>query len=112
MTVQGQYRRYVLFRGIVNEFEDEFNEIDLPELDSRAYSLKQSLDRIQPNRDTSLEVDYLGITGDVELIFNFKTTWMDRESDLVEYLDDVGEEIENGLNLIITEREILGIREM
>jgi hypothetical protein len=101
-----------MFRGIVNEFEDEFNEVDLPELDSQAFGLKETLDAIQPNRDTQLDVDYLGITGDIELIFNFKTNWMDRDSDLGDYLDDVESEIENGMNLVISDREILGIREL
>ena len=112
MAVSGQYRRYVLFRGLVNDFDDEFNDLDLAELDARAYNSQETLNRIQPNRDPQLEVDYLGVAGHVELIFNFKTTWMDRESDVADYLDDVQTEVENELDLLISEVETLGIKEI
>ena len=107
----GSAKRYVLFRGLVNDFDDDFNEIDLSEMDTRAFGMRDTLNALQPNRDPNLEVDYLGITGDIELIFNFTTTWMDRESDLADYLDDVESEIENEMDLLINEREHLGIRE-
>jgi len=112
MAVQNEYRRYVLFRGIVNDFDDEYNEVDLAELDARAYNMRSTINHIEPNRDPHLEVDYLGISGNIELIFNFRTTWMDRQSDLADYLDDVQSEIENEMDLLITDREMLGVREM
>lgn len=112
IATRGKYRRYVLLRGIVNDFDDEYTDIDLAEMDTRAYGMRQTLDKIQPNRDPQLEVDYLGITGDIEMIYNFKTTWMDREGDLYDYLDDVQSEIESEMEVLITERQMLGTKEI
>lgn len=102
----------VMFRGILNNFDeddDDDDEIDIGELDARATGLITELNRIQPYRFPRLQTDYLGNNGDAELIFKFRITWMDRTSDLENYLDDVQSTIENGLDILIHERESLGI---
>jgi len=101
---------HVLFRGIITDFEedDDDDEIDLGYLDSKAHELQDELNRIQPYRFPSLQMDYLGITGDIELIFKFRITWMDRQADIDDYLDEVEVIVENGMNALLNEREILG----
>ena len=106
-----RYRYYALFRGLLNDYDEYESDIDMGELDSQAYSLQSDLDRLQPYRDPKLNVDYLGITGEVEMLFNFKITWMDRDSDIEIFLDDVQEVIENSMDLLITERQGLGFRQ-
>ncbi len=104
-----QSRLHVLYRGLLNEFdEDEDEELDFGELDVKTYNLQSELNRLQPNRDPRLETDYLGISGDVELLFNCRISWMDRDADVEDYLDNVQESIENELDMIISEREYLG----
>jgi hypothetical protein len=100
----------VLYRGLLNEIEDdeEDEEVELGELDANAYDLRNELNLIQPNRDPKLTVDYLGIDGNVEMLFNYRITWIDRDSDIQDYLDEVQEIIENGMDMIISEREFLG----
>jgi hypothetical protein len=108
-----QYRLYILFRGILNIYnqDNDEDELEFGEIDAKAFDLASEINRIQPNRDPRLELDYLGDSGHLELIFNFRTTWMDRESDVEDYLDDVQEVVENGMDMIITEREMLGTRQ-
>ncbi len=96
-----------MFRGIVND-SDNNEDIDFSELDNRAFTLQSEINKIEPNRNPQLELDYLGINNDFELIFSFNTTWMDRSADIEEYLDKVQDEIENGMDVIVTEREFLG----
>lgn len=106
-----QYRLLASFKGILNNYEELEDDIDLGDLDASAYNLREDIDRLQPNRDPSLEFDYLGLSGDVELIFNCRITWMDRESDIEDYLDEVQGVIENGLDILIYERQVLGTRQ-
>ncbi|MHA2249820.1 MAG: hypothetical protein ACXAD7_05630 [Candidatus Kariarchaeaceae archaeon] len=102
-------RYHVLFRGLLNEYDDDDEEeLEFGEVDSRAFALQEELNSLEPNRDPKLEVDYLGINGDIELLFNCKTTWIDRGADMEDYIDKVQETIENGLNMIINEKEFLG----
>jgi hypothetical protein len=97
---------------MLNSFDqdEEEDELEFGEIDAKAFDQASEINRLQPNRDPRLELDYLGNSGHLELIFNFRTTWIDRESDIEDYLDDVQEVIENGMDMIITEREMLGSR--
>jgi len=101
----------ILFRGLLNDFEDDDDddEIDIGDIDSKADEIKMELDSIQPYRFPTLQVEDLSETGNIELIFKFRTTWMDREADLQDYLDEVQSTIESRLDMMITERESLGI---
>ncbi|MHA2092639.1 MAG: hypothetical protein ACW98K_17475 [Candidatus Kariarchaeaceae archaeon] len=103
-------RFHVLFRGLLNEIEDdeEDEEVELGELDANAYDLRNELNLIQPNRDPKLTVDYLGIDGNVEMLFNYRITWIDRDADIQDYLDEAQGIIENGMDVLINEREFLG----
>ncbi|MDH5402718.1 MAG: hypothetical protein OEZ01_04540 [Candidatus Heimdallarchaeota archaeon] len=105
------YIHYTIFKGLLNQTDDDEDELDFGEFDTKAHSISQNLDKIQPHRFPELETDYLGSNGDVDLIFNFRITWMDRESDIEDYLDDVQQTIENELELLIFERQNLGIRQ-
>ena len=105
-----RYRYYALFRAILNDYDEYESDIEIGDLDAQADSLREEFDTIEPYRDPRLEVDNLGLSGDVELIFHFKTNWMDRTSDIEQYLDDVQEIIENDMDLLVTEREPLGYR--
>ena len=95
----------VLFRGYLS---DEDDERDFGEIDSDAHFAQSELNLIRPHKNPSLALDYLGISGEVELIYRFKVTWDERESDIQDYLDEVQESIENLLFIIISEREFLG----
>jgi hypothetical protein len=108
-----QYRLYILFRGLLNSYgqDDDEDDLEFGEIDAKAFDQAAEINRLQPNRDPRLELDYLGDSGHLELIFNFRTTWIDRESDVEDYLDDVQGVIENGMDMIITEREMLGSRQ-
>ncbi|MCE7737681.1 MAG: hypothetical protein GPJ54_22510 [Candidatus Heimdallarchaeota archaeon] len=102
----------ILFRGLLNDYgdyDDDDDELDFGEIDSKANEIKHELDSIQPYRYPQLQLEDLGESGNVELIFKFRTTWMDREADLQDYLDEVQATIESRLDMIITERESLGI---
>ena len=99
----------ILFRGLLNEYdEDDDDEIDFGILDSKADEIKEELNHIQPYRYPALQLEYLDDGGNVELIFKFRTNWMDREADLQDYLDEVQTSIESRLDMIITEKESLG----
>ncbi len=98
---------YVLFRGILKDFDEDDmeDEIDFGEFDSHVFSTAGEIDRLQPNRFPYLELDYLGNSGDAEMIFRFKITWMDREADMEDYLDEVQDLLENNLNMLMNERQ-------
>ena len=97
---------HVLFRGLVKDFDEDDmeDEIEFGEFDAQVFGVAGEIDRLQPNRFPHLELDYLGNSGDVEMIFRFKVTWMDREADMEDYLDEVQDLIENNLNMLINER--------
>ncbi len=100
------YKEHILFRG---ELSDNDEDIDFGELDTRVFELTSEVDHLQPNRYPQLRLDYLGVTGEIEIIFSYRKTWEDRDSDLLDYQDEVQEVIENGIGCIISERENLGI---
>ncbi len=110
MSTSGNYIRYYMFRGLINNYDDEYEKMELSEIDSNAYNCISELNKIEPHRDPNLSVDYFGISGDLEMIFNFKSTWMDRESDIGDYIDKVQTEVENLLNVIISEIEYIGLK--
>lgn len=111
MSTSSTYRHFTLMRGLLNNYDDYYDEeVDFGELDARAFNLRRELDKLQPNRDPQLELEYLGVSGDLELMFNFRITWMDRESDIEEFLEESQEVIENGMDMIVTEKQILGVR--
>ena len=99
---------HVLFRGYINEDSLDDDEPDFADFDTKAFGLQSDLDRLEPNRDPRLETEYIGNNGEFELKFVFLTTWLDRDADVEDYLDRVQNEIENGLDVIVTEREKLG----
>jgi hypothetical protein len=101
------YDNNILFRATLNDIDDE-DDLDFGELDTQAFNIQQDIDKIEPNREPRLELDYLGNNADIELIYRYITTWLDRDADMNDYLDKVENEIENGLNVIVTEREVLG----
>jgi len=98
---------HVLFRGLVKDIDEDDmeDELEFGDFDSQIFGLSGEIDRLQPNRFPHLELDYLGNSGDAELIFRFKITWMDREADMEDYLDEVQDVIENDLNMLVNERE-------
>ncbi|MHA2027870.1 MAG: hypothetical protein ACW99A_00145 [Candidatus Kariarchaeaceae archaeon] len=99
----------ILFRGILNDFdEDEEDDFEFGVIDAKTDELKDELNSLQPYRFPSLELEYLGNSGDVELIFKFRTNWMDREADLEDYIDEVQTVIESGMDMIINEKQMLG----
>ncbi len=106
MAASGYYRQTELFFTYLIEGEED---LDFAELDLRAHDLIGDLNAIEPNRDVNLELDYLGIGGEAEFLFSFKRAWDDRESDLLDYLDEVQETIENGLPVIVSERQTISI---
>lgn len=99
---------HVIFKGFIEEFDDDDDEIEMTEFDARAFSLQDTINQIEPNRDPRLETEYFGNNLDFELKFIFRITWMDRTADEDEYIDKVQEEIENGLGVIIIEKQKLG----
>lgn len=108
---ESKYRHNTLFRGILNDdlleqLEDD--DLSFEEFDTRVYNMQPDLNRIEPNREVRVETEYLGNNGEVEIIFSCRTTWMDRESDLIDYLDKVQETLENDLEILISEKEFLG----
>lgn len=102
------YNFNVMFKGFLNENDDDEEEVDFGEFDTNAFFLQKDLELIEPNRDPKLETEYLGNNGEFELLFTHKTTWLDRDADIEDYLEKVQEEIENSLNVIIEETEKLG----
>ena len=105
-SYSGIYFTNILFRGILNEDDDE---LDFGEVDTIIETTTPEIDKIQPGRLPQLKLDYLGISGEVEILLRFKVTWEDRGSDLENYLDEVQATIEGGINGSIYEREQLGI---
>ncbi len=101
MSLIGYYYETFVLSGIV--IDDE--EVEFEDLDVRTYFTSSELVKIQPNRDPVLELDYLGLSDDVEFLFTFKSSWEDRSSDIQDYLDQVQEEIENQLPVQITDAE-------
>jgi len=99
------YYQNTLFRGQLNDLD---SELDFGDVDTRVFELTSDVNALQPNRYPQLKLDYLGVTGEIEIIFTFRTTWEDRQADISHYHDEVQEVIENGLNCIITEIESLG----
>lgn len=102
----------ILFRGLLNDYDeyddDDSEDLDFGVIDSLAEGMKDELNLLQPYRFPSLQLEYLGDSGDIELIFKFRTNWMDREADLQDYVDEVQATIESTMNLIINEKESLG----
>jgi hypothetical protein len=88
---------------------DETEEIEFGELDTQVYDLNDQINLIQPYRNPDLRLDYLGVTGEVELIYIFRVTFQDRDSDVNDYLDEVEKTIEDNIEINIFEREPLGI---
>lgn len=102
----------VLFRGEIidmEDFEEEDEELDFGEMASKVSELATEINTLQPYREPAIELDQLGAEGDFELIFQFRISWMDRDADVEDYLDEVQEVIENHLEAEIIEREGLGI---
>lgn len=101
----------VLFRGLMNEYDDDEEEDEDEEMsiiESKTHEIIDEISRLQPYRYPSLSLEYYGDQGHIELVFKFRITWMDRESDMNDYLDDVQNTIESGMNMIVNERESLG----
>ena len=101
----------VLFRGLLNEYDEDDeddDEYDISVIESKTNEVRNEIDKLQPYRYPSLSLEYYGDMGHIELIFKFRITWMDRESDMQDYMDEVEQTIESGLNMIINERESLG----
>ncbi len=101
----------VLFRGLMNDYDDDEEEDEDEEMsiiESKTHEIKDEIDRLQPYRYPALSLEYYGDLGHIELVFKFRITWMDRDSDMNDYLDDVQNTIESGMNMIINERESLG----
>lgn len=106
MAASGYYRQTELFSTYLIDSDED---LDFAELDLRAHDLIADLNAIEPNRDVNFELDYLGVAGEAEFLFSFRRVWDDRESDLLDYLDEVQKTIENGLPVIVTERQTLSI---
>lgn len=106
MSFTGAYFYRILFRG---NLIDDTDDPDFGEIDTLASYANDELDKIAPNRNPDLRLDYLGITGEVEFIYTFRITFQDRDSDVEDYLDDIQESIEGQLPVVIYEREPLGI---
>lgn len=105
MAFSGVFTIRVLFRGIL---VDDVDEIDFWDLDTRASNLYDELNLIQPNRKPDLRLDYMGISGEVEFLYFFKSLWDERSSDINDYLDNVQQVIEDNLSVLINEVEFLG----
>ena len=50
MSTSGNYIRYYMFRGLINNYDDEYEKMELSEIDSNAYNCISEINKIEPNR--------------------------------------------------------------